>query len=276
MVPDDSGHRRLPIAGVADERSDRAEESFGPACSKFDRPSNLTVARPAAAVSTAQVDGPRHSSELADIARDYVDVASDRLVKRRYMRWFAGGGRVLDVGCGTGVFLDLLREHGFSGVGLDASAHAAAACRERDHEVVQGDAVAGVRRMARRGEAFDGVLIAHVIEHLDPWRAVELLRAIATVLVPGGRLVIVTPNLRNAIVAEETFWLDPTHVRPYPRQLLQKLCAAVDLRVIESFDDPATRPRRIWWRRAVAAVRSALSGTDRSGPMDSIVVAERA
>ena len=85
--------------------------------------------------------------------------------------------------------------------------------------------------------------------------------------------MVVTPNFRNQIVAEEVFWLDPTHRRPYPRLLVERLCIAQGLRVIASFDDPLSRPRRPWLRRVLARLRSALSGIDRHGGMDSIVVA---
>jgi SAM-dependent methyltransferase len=102
-----------------------------------------------------------------------------------------------------------------------------------------------------------------------------LIAACARVLEPGGRLLIATPNACNLIVLEETFWLDPTHVRPYPRALLERMGSAEGLHVVASYDDPTTSPRRPFLRRAIAQLRSWLSGADRSGPMDSVVVFEK-
>jgi 2-polyprenyl-3-methyl-5-hydroxy-6-metoxy-1,4-benzoquinol methylase len=210
--------------------------------------------------------------DLRAIAQSFVHADEDRAVKRGYLRWFANARRVVDIGCGEGMFLDLLRDAGITALGIDASPSAAAACRAHGHEVASGDAVA---MLQEPGDCFDGALVAHVVEHLAPERVAELIRAAANRLAPGARLVLVTPNVRSLIVLEETFWLDPTHVRPFPRLLLERICQAADLHVIASYDDPATVPRRQWWRRWLARWRSLWSGANRSAPMDAVVVAER-
>lgn len=216
--------------------------------------------------------------EPADLSRlvdDCTDPESARLVQRGYLRWFAVGAEVLDIGCGTGGFLQQLRESGRRGVGIDHSASAAARCRQLDLEVHHGEALTVLADLARDGRRFGGAMLAHVIEHLDGAAAQALLTAIAAVLAPGGTLLVATPNFANLIVATEVFWLDPTHVRPYPRQLIERLGRSCGLEVVASFDDPLTTPRRSWWRRAVAHVRSALGGANRSSPMDSVVVLRR-
>ena len=91
----------------------------------------------------------------------------------------------------------------------------------------------------------------------------------------GGRLLVVTPNSRNLIVLSEVFWLDPTHVRPYPRALVERLGRAAGFTTVASYDDPASVPHRGFVRRWLAALRSRLSGADRSAPMDSVVVFDK-
>ncbi|MEZ6038110.1 MAG: class I SAM-dependent methyltransferase [Planctomycetota bacterium] len=210
--------------------------------------------------------------DLSRLVDDCTDPAAAQVVQRGYLRWFAKDAAVLDVGCGTGGFLQLLRESGRRGVGIDSSHAAAARCRQLGLDVHHGEAFAVLADLARDGRSFGGVMLAHVLEHLDGQAAQALLTAIAAVLAPGGTLLVATPNFANLIVATEVFWLDPTHVRPYPRQLIERLGRAAGLQVVASFDDPLTTPRRTWWRRAVARCRSALGGADRSSPMDAVVV----
>ncbi|MFO1052932.1 MAG: class I SAM-dependent methyltransferase [Planctomycetota bacterium] len=210
---------------------------------------------------------------LDSIARSFVDAEQDRAIKRGYLRWFKGAMRVLDVGCGTGTLLEELRDVGVDALGVDASAGAVENCRARGLVAEQADALAWMTHRLTGTGTFDGIALVHVIEHLDPETARSVIECAARLLGKDGTLLVVTPNFRNQIVAEEVFWLDPTHRRPYPRLLVERLCIAQGLRVIASFDDPLSRPRRPWLRRVLARLRSALSGIDRHGGMDSIVVA---
>lgn len=218
---------------------------------------------------------PSDCIDLAALAQAFVDPRHDREVKRGYLRWFDRCRRIVDIGCGHGTFLDVARDASLDAFGCDHSASAVAACLARGLAAELGDALDVLRREAADRGVCDAALLAHVVEHLSPAAAAELFVAIAAVLPPRGRLVVVTPNVGNLIVLEETFWLDPTHVRPYPRALLARLGGAAGFDVVASYDDPNTRPRRSWWRRGLAALRSLVSGADRSGPMDAVVVFER-
>ena len=163
------------------------------------------------------------------------DDTAVRRYQAHYVEVFPPGARVLDVGCGEGVFLDLLRSAGRNGVGVDASADDLAPARARGLEVVQDD---GIAYLERSPAAFDGVFCAHVIEHLQPEAAVRLITAAHRAIRPGGRLVLITPEIRDLEVLTERFWLDLTHVRPYPERLLIQLCATHGFEVERSGNDP--------------------------------------
>jgi SAM-dependent methyltransferase len=108
-------------------------------------------------------------------------------------RWLPASGRALDVGCGPGAFLDVLRGAGWDVAGLEPSAHArkAAASRLGDG-VVRSSALAEARFACG---SFDLVTFWDVLEHLpDPLDALHRSRAL---LAPGGRLVVETQDVRS-------------------------------------------------------------------------------
>ena len=162
--------------------------------------------------------------------------ADENLRQRaRFLRYFRGCRRVLDLGGGVGGFAALLAGHGTEVVCVDASAEAVAACCRLGLAAHCADAV---EFLEGRAAEFDGVWCAHLIEHLDPSRAQRLLDGAARVLRPGGILVLLTPNAADVAVMGETFWEDPAHVRPYPKQLLRGLAAAAGLGVEELGETP--------------------------------------
>ena len=126
--------------------------------------------------------------------------------------------RALDVGCGRGEWLELLGEQGFAARGVDLDDGMLAACRERGLDVELGDAIECLRRLPDASLAL--VSAFHLVEHIP----FELLQALVDqarrVLLPGGLLIMETPNAENLVVGATSFYLDPTHLRPLPPQLL--------------------------------------------------------
>lgn len=103
----------------------------------------------------------------------------------------AGGGRLLDVGCGNGGFLLLARQAGWQVEGLDFDAGAVQTARSRGLEVHHG----GIEVLDGRSACYDVITLCHVIEHVhDP---VATLRRLHALLIPGGVLWLDTPNLAS-------------------------------------------------------------------------------
>jgi SAM-dependent methyltransferase len=140
---------------------------------------------------------PRHYWFAPDrSAAGRLEEAWRRMVLRDHVRFAAQAlksagerGPVLDVGCGGGLFLRLLRERGFPVVGLDVSAAAAALAWKR-HAV---PAVCGTpERAPLRPASFAAVTMFHVLEHLeDPHSCLESARGL---LKARGRLIVQVPN----------------------------------------------------------------------------------
>ncbi len=156
-----------------------------------------------------------------------------------YAPYFAGCERILDVGCGEGQFLAMMRGEGHQVVGIDSDAHMVATCREQGLDVVEADLF---DYLSRSSGQFDGIFCSNVIEHLPSEDAERLAKMAFEALRPGGLLLIATPNPESAIVHMHEFWRDATHVRLYNRPLLEFLLLRAGFRDVAS----AENPRTIW------------------------------
>ena len=168
-----------------------------------------------------------------------------RRTQQRFVRPFTGREPVLDIGCGRGIFLQLLREAGIASAGIDTYPPAVEECRRQGFTAFVADAL---EFLPTHPAEYGGIFCSHVIEHLAFESAQRLLSLCATALRPEGRLILVTPNPRDFGVMGETFWLDPTHVRPYPVPLLAALVEATGLRVIDRGTFHGGLPKRDWPR----------------------------
>ena len=131
--------------------------------------------------------------------------------QRRLMTYFARCQRVLDVGCGRGEFLELLREQRIPGEGIDINPSAVDMCRAKGGIAHQAEALAYLS--AHGAGTFDGIHMNHLIEHLTFPTVVRLFEACLDHLQPGGVLVAQTPN-PYCPETLQAFFVDPTHVRP--------------------------------------------------------------
>jgi O-antigen chain-terminating methyltransferase len=131
--------------------------------------------------------------------------------QRRYLEIFAENGAVLDIGCGRGEFLGLLRESGREATGVDTEPDMVALCRADGFDVAHDD---GIRHLRGLDDgSVDGVFAAQVIEHLPPAQVAALVQTARRKLRPGGALVLETVN-PTSLVALMNFYLDFTHVAP--------------------------------------------------------------
>lgn len=129
-----------------------------------------------------------------------------------YAERFKAGDTVVDIGCGRGEFLELLRDGGMDGIGVDPDAGMVEDVRAKGLEAVQSD---GLSYLKQHPLSCDGIFMAHVAEHLPPEHLVVLIHAAAQALRPGGRLMLVTPNPQNLQMQLHDFWIDLQHVRFY-------------------------------------------------------------
>jgi SAM-dependent methyltransferase len=125
---------------------------------------------------------------------------------------FHGRQAVVDLGCGRGEFLALLRDAGVNARGVDTDPAMVQRCREKGLEVSLDDAESFLGSLL--DATLDGIFVAQVIEHLESQSLIHLVELSAAKLEPGGVLVLESPNPRS-LLALSAFWLDFTHVRLY-------------------------------------------------------------
>jgi len=190
--------------------------------------------------------------------------------QKKYLRHLANApGMVLEIGSGRGVMLRLMKEAGITAYGLDSFEDAVIYCRGKGLDVVHGDALGHLAALP--DASLGGIFCAHVIEHMQPAQAIELIRESYRVLKPGARIVIITPNPKD-LRTSERFWLDITHVRPYPQKLLIVLMEREGFDNIKSYDagEPA---RNIFEKCAKAFLKMWFMGFMFRG--DLVLIADR-
>lgn len=152
-----------------------------------------------------------------DQFRGSTDDISRRLTE--YVELFAGQSDVLDIGCGRGEFLDLLRARGISARGIDVNQAMVEASRERGLDVHAGDALGYLTSLA--DGSLGGLFAAQVVEHLPPDYLGSLLETAAHKVRSGGLIVLETINPACWLAFFESYLRDLTHVRPLHPDTLQ-------------------------------------------------------
>ena len=176
----------------------------------------LATAPPPQAAAVAPAPAFFDYARFADRFRGAEEYVTES--QRFYLPYFTGRRHVLDLGCGRGEFLKLMRESGTPARGIEAGAESVAYCRSQGLEAEQADLFA---HLSEQPEAsLDGIFCSQVVEHLPPERLPELIRLCANRLTTGGVLAIETPNPECLAIFATHFYLDPTHTRPVPSQLL--------------------------------------------------------
>ena len=141
-----------------------------------------------------------------------------------YVPLFQGASDVLDVGCGRGEFLDLLRAQGISARGIDLNEEMAAVCRERGLDATAGDALSYL--LAQPDGSLGGLFAAQVVEHLEPDYLTRFLETAYHKLRPGSKIVLETINPACWYAFFSSYIRDITHVRPLHPDTLQYLVGA--------------------------------------------------
>ncbi len=149
---------------------------------------------------------------------------------------------VLDIGCGRGEWLEVLKKEGVAARGVDSNRVQVEWCRARGLEVEEADALQHLR--AQPDQSINVVTAFHVAEHLEFETLLAFLYEIMRVLRPSGLVIFETPNPENVSVANHNFYVDPTHKNPLPIPMMKFLFESRGLDNIEIIKlHPSETPR---------------------------------
>src|SRR5580765_3225986 len=151
--------------------------------------------------------------------------------QRPYVDDFRDAAPVLDVGCGRGELLGLLRDAGIEARGVDADADMVAYARGEGLEVEQADALAHLEELP--DGTLGGIFAGQVVEHLPPATLFRLLELAARKLRPGGLLVAETINPLSPL-ALRSYFADLTHAQPLVPETLALLAKQAGFREVEA------------------------------------------
>jgi len=177
----------------------------------------------------------RGSPELiTDRLRAYLPLLSDAGIK----------GPALDLGCGRGEWLELMRETDIAAVGVEHNRLLLEACSHKNLKAIEADLTVFLKQSP--AEHWQLITAFHVIEHLGWPHWLTFLRDVHGALCPGGIAIVETPNPGNVVTAAHLFHLDPTHRHPIPPPLLELAAREVgfdriDIMPLHADSEPAGR-----------------------------------
>lgn len=141
--------------------------------------------------------------------------------------------KVVDLGCGRGEFVELCHKAGINVLGIDVNKHFVNEMLELGLNARESEIFTYLADL--KNGSLDVITLFHVIEHMSATEGLSLLSECQRVLRREGLLIIETPNPETLHVGANTFWLDPTHVRPWPPKLIINSAHDCGFFVVEEF-----------------------------------------
>jgi 2-polyprenyl-3-methyl-5-hydroxy-6-metoxy-1,4-benzoquinol methylase len=164
-------------------------------------------------------------------ARMRGSIADVRDRQRPYVDDFRDAAPVLDIGCGRGELLGLLRDAGIEARGIDADSDMVAYARGEGLDVDQADAIAHLEGLPDR--SVGGIFAGQVVEHLPAATLFRFLELAAQKLRAGGPLIAETINPLSPL-ALRSYFADLTHAQPLVPETLELLAKQAGFRVTET------------------------------------------
>lgn len=165
---------------------------------------------------------------------------------RDYVQYYRTGlaGPVLDLGCGRGEFLELLKQEGIAGIGVDSNSSMVQKCREMGLDVHEDDLLSFLK--SRAENSLGGIFCSQVVEHLPADYLLKLIESAYARLQPGAPLLLETVNISSAFGFLQVYTKDLTHRTPIHPDTLKFLVEASGFRDAKTmFTSPVPAPAQL-------------------------------
>lgn len=210
-----------------------------------DMPNGTQAADTASAkAATAGSVAKTPSSSYGEI--DYFDFenhfrGSRDVIKARqteYLPYFTGCNRVVDLGCGRGEFLEMLKDNGIEAQGVDFYDEFVLYCKNRGLDAVENDAIAYLDSI----EETDGIFAGQLVEHLSMGQIIALCEKAHEKLTEGGYMILETPNPMSLAIYTHAFYMDPSHQKPVHPYTLQYIVEKAGFSQVDILFTQGSRP----------------------------------
>ncbi|MGA3318599.1 MAG: class I SAM-dependent methyltransferase [Candidatus Korobacteraceae bacterium] len=170
----------------------------------------------------AAIEGANKPSE-SEVLQESLRAAELAIQEQQgpYVEFFRGLSPVVDVGCGRGEFLELLKENAIAAYGVDSDPAACEAARRKFLKVVEADLFEHLRQLPDR--SLGGAFSARVIEYLPTHQQAEFISLLSKKVKPGGSVVIETMNPESRLGFGRNSRLDPPPLHALHPELLKSL-----------------------------------------------------
>ena len=125
---------------------------------------------------------------------------------------------IIDIGCGRGEFLGFAKSQGLKAVGIDLNYEMIERSKSLGYNAIQSDALEYISN--QKDSSIAVVTGFHIVEHIPLNVLIKLFEECYRAIKTGGFVLFETPNPRNIIVGSNTFYIDPSHMKPIPQEFL--------------------------------------------------------
>jgi len=159
---------------------------------------------------------------------------SEQEIKKQqasYVSYFKKGGKVLDLGCGRGEFIEILEENGIEAEGIDTNGQMIEICRDKGLNCQKADIL---KKLAEYEDGtLGGIFSSQVIEHLSPSYLRRMIELAYFKLSPASHIVLETINSASVFSLVQIYFLDLSHQKPVHPQTLKFLLESTGFEKVE-------------------------------------------
>lgn len=159
-------------------------------------------------------------------------------IQRRYIHYYMNNANVLDIGCGRGEFLELLRDNGITAKGIDTYLPFVDLCKAKGLDVENEDALTYLNKLP--DNSLGGIFMAHVVEHLSNDYLIAIINVAYQKLMDGCYFILETPNSEN-LSTFNFFYSDLDHIKPVHYLTLEFLFKEVGYTDVMRYNNDETK-----------------------------------